>query len=68
MNLIDPQIGSKSKFGIKITLETQNKFEKVGVFLNTKRCLSKDHLSPQIHHKQTTKKPRSNGTISQNPL
>jgi hypothetical protein len=48
--------------------ELQNNAEKSGVFFGNEIWPSINHLLPRIHHKLTTKKPRSATTISQNPL
>jgi hypothetical protein len=46
----------------------QNKSENRGKFSAVKKCPSRHHKSPHIHHKFTIKKPRSATRFLQNPL
>jgi hypothetical protein len=45
----------------------QNKFEKSGMVSAFKTSAFSHHVSPQIHHVFTIKKPRSAPHFSQNP-
>jgi hypothetical protein len=53
---------------IKAIGSPKNKVGNSGKFSTTKKRPSTHHLLPRIHHKLTTKTPRKNTTISQNPL
>src|SRR4029077_12140932 len=46
---------------------TENKVEKSGMFLASKKVTSKHHVSPRIHHVLTIKKPRSTTRFFQTP-
>jgi hypothetical protein len=46
----------------------KNKVEKVGTFFDAQKCPLTHHDLPSIHHKRTSKKPRSARKFSQNPL
>jgi hypothetical protein len=46
----------------------KNKFGKSGIFSTPKKSPSTYQLSPEIHHKFTTKEPRSTTRFCQKPL
>jgi hypothetical protein len=48
--------------------KTENKLQKVGIFLEAEKCPSTHHNYHAFHHNLTIKKPRSANQFPQNPL